>query len=56
MIIDLYAKFSLKGKNHQKFILKTIFADIRLRKIVFEFAKVAYQPAGKVMLLPKLTS
>ena len=26
----------------------TIFVDISLRKIVFEFAKVAYQPAGNV--------
>ena len=29
-------------------MLLTIFVDISLRKIVFEFAKVAYQPAGNV--------
>ena len=48
LIIDLYTKFSLKKKKSQQFILLTIFVDISLRKIVFEFAKVAYQPAGNV--------
>ena len=48
LIIDLYTRFSLKKKKTQKFILMTIFVDISLLKIVFEFAKVAYKPAGNV--------